>query len=154
MQNYFIPTDKQLEKLFDEYNQQYFDGQLPKALVLTTYDKSFVGYYNGIEFDEDDNLLPPFIEISSFYLFTEATLRDTLLHEMLHLYASCLSRKPIRFTHHGVWKQKAEEFNSKYGFNITKYARMADFPKAHRTPIFKQRNFFQRIFMGRKRCFK
>ena len=143
---YFIPTTEYLKQLFDTLNNKYFNGLLPETDVLTVDSDDFVGHYE-FEYGPCGFLDISVISISIHYQYTEQLLRDVMMHEMLHCYVASV-HKWNRFTHHGLWKKRAEEFNSRYGFNITRCVDLDSLPLA---PRFKKRNLFQRLFMRKRR---
>jgi hypothetical protein len=104
------PTLEQLQEWFDEYNRDVFRGELP-AVKLTffnarrTLGQFYWGSGRGVG-----------IKVSLFYDRTEKQFRNTLLHEMCHLYCYCQGW--LR-EHHGTrWKKVAANASRITGMEI------------------------------------
>lgn len=52
------------------------------------------------------------LRISSLALHFKQELRDTIMHELLHLM-------PGGNGHRGLWQERADKINEKYGYHIT-----------------------------------
>ncbi len=72
-------TDRQLQRLFDQYNERFWKGKLPRYTVVAT-----TLYNGGLCHDEARKI---FINIDSQE--SDRSVRSTLLHEMNH--AACSS---------------------------------------------------------------
>ena len=100
------PTLTQVQTWFDQFNTQVFNDTLPKVKITFTNTRRqlgqfFWGYGRGIG-----------IKISLFWDRTEDQYRNTLLHEMCHLY--CYHNGWIREGHGSRWKDIA-----KYATRVT-----------------------------------
>lgn len=81
-----IATRKILERKYDEFNEMYFDDELPYDMIL--YPKSDLeqmGTFDELKFEWDDKLYP-IIFINDQFNYTEDELNMLLLHEMVHAY--------------------------------------------------------------------
>ena len=100
----------QMSAWFDEFNKQVFNDILPKVKISFTNTRRQLGqFYWG-------NGRGVGIKISLFWDRTEAEFRNTLLHEMCHLY--CYHQGWIREGHGTRWKQIANYAYHKTGLYI------------------------------------
>jgi predicted SprT family Zn-dependent metalloprotease len=100
-----------LNKWFNEFNAEYFDSKLPKQRLQIKSSKSYLGiiYYGKNT-----------IIISNYYKRTEWDFKQTLLHEMIHLYNKVFDNG---YRGHGKpFKEKAAEINRKGNWNIARCA--------------------------------
>ena len=104
------PTMIQMNKWFNEFNALVFDNKLPKVPIKFTNTYRQLGqFYWGVTRGIG-------IKISLFYDRSENDYRNTLLHEMCHLY--CYTRG-WKNEHHGPrWIEIAEYATRKTGLNI------------------------------------
>ena len=103
--------------LFQEYNENYFNGELPFPQFKIRHSYRTLGYFS-CEYDSE-GMFNQSIEISDNYDYTNDQLRDILVHEMIHYYLAYKGIDP--HCHHGKdFKNMADEFNKTYGMNITK----------------------------------
>ena len=86
---------------FHLYNFDYFGNKLPAPNFKVKHSYRTLGYFS-CEYDEDGYMFNQTIEVSDNYDYTESQLRDIIVHEMIHYY-----------------NKMADEFNKKYGMNIT-----------------------------------
>ena len=100
-------TKSTLKTWFKEYNTEYFDGRLPFPTLNVKSCKSYLGICYPKK---------RIINISTFYKRNERAYRETLLHEMIHLWNYCYD---FNYMGHGKpFKRKANEINKKGGWNI------------------------------------
>lgn len=104
------PTLEQLQGWFDEYNRAVFRGELPAVKfsffnARRTLGQFYWGSGRGIG-----------IKISLFYDRTEDQFRNTLVHEMCHLYCYCHGW--LREHHGARWKKIAAEASRITGMEI------------------------------------
>lgn len=100
-------TKSTLKTWFKEYNTEYFDGRLPFPTLNVKSCKSYLGICYPKK---------RIINISTFYKRNERAYRETLLHEMIHLWNYCYD---FNYMGHGKpFKRKAAEINKKGGWNI------------------------------------
>lgn len=102
-------TKKLLNNWFEKYNKLYFDNELIKPTFIVSKNKSRFGQYRPKDCS---------IELSTAWVRSEAGYKNTLLHEMCHLYVH--QKYPYRVMSHGYeWKQIADEItlktHGKYG---------------------------------------
>ena len=95
------PTLTQMSKWFDEFNALVFSGKLPKVKITFTNTRNQLGQFywgptRGIG-----------IKVSLFYDRTEENFRNTLLHEMCHLY--CYKQGWVHEGHGDRWKAVADK---------------------------------------------
>ena len=95
------PTLTQMSKWFDEFNTLVFSGNLPKVKITFTNTRNQLGQFywgptRGIG-----------IKVSLFYDRTEENFRNTLLHEMCHLY--CYKQGWVHEGHGDKWKAIADK---------------------------------------------
>ena len=93
------PTILQMYQWFDEINEQVFCGEMPRVRITFTNTRRQLGQFywgggRGIG-----------IKISLYYDRTEEQYRNSLLHEMCHLY--CYNRGWIHEHHGERWKMIA-----------------------------------------------
>lgn len=108
-------TGKLLEEKFNEYNKKYFNGSLTKPKFSTYVSETSMGIFNVSERNNKTKLT---ILIARNINFNEEELRDTLLHEMIHLYV--YQNFGFSKKHNGHFADKMNELNQKYGFDIRK----------------------------------
>ena len=125
----------ELNRLFDIFNDKYFNGDLEKPIIISQTngkDKSTMGWCTTKKVWKDNSQNQFFYEITicAEYLFRNVTeICATLLHEMVHLYNL---QKNIKDTsrsntyHNKRFKQTAEtcgliiEYDKRIGWSITK----------------------------------
>lgn len=95
------PTLTQMSKWFDEFNTLVFSGNLPKVKITFTNTRNQLGQFywgptRGIG-----------IKVSLFYDRKEENFRNTLLHEMCHLY--CYKQGWVHEGHGDKWKAIADK---------------------------------------------
>ena len=95
------PTLTQINKWFDEFNSVVFSNKLPKVKIIFSNTRRQLGQFywgptRGIG-----------IKISLFYDRNEDGFRNTLLHEMCHLY--CYKQGWVHEGHGENWKRIADK---------------------------------------------
>lgn len=108
-------TTAELRIWFKEFNEEYFEGKLPMPSLQIKRCTSYLG-----------KCFPSrkLIIMSVFYDRSRCDLRQTFLHEMIHLYNYYFDS---RYIGHGLpFKRKAKEINHKGGWSI---ARCSAVPK-------------------------
>lgn len=109
-------NEKMLEQLFRECNREYFGHSLPMPKFVITDDLYYCGKFscmldsNDLTFDEE-------IQISDAFEYTESSLRDVMVHEMIH-YHLVFEGVDLKCSHGKQFKKMAKEFNALYGLNI------------------------------------
>lgn len=100
-------TTTDLRLWFKEYNNLYFEGKLPSPSFQIKRCTSYLGKCWPTR---------KLIVMSTFYNRSERDLRQTFIHEMIHLYNYYFDE---RYVGHGTpFKRKANEINRKGGWNI------------------------------------
>ena len=111
-------TETFIGQKFREYNIIYFDRELPLPQfgLLKSYRTS--GYFSCNKIVGKRRLKKTKIEISCRFDWEENDFRNVLVHEMIHYY---LAYKHIdnEITHGEAFQKMSEDFNMKYGLNIT-----------------------------------
>lgn len=111
-----ILTEKEIINRFYEYNSSFFHNKLPIPFFVIIHTRKIIGRFT-CEYNENGDVRNPAIEISDRYEYTEAQLKDIIIHEMLHYYLHYTHQ--IETQEHGKrWKQLAMFFNEKFGTNI------------------------------------
>ena len=110
-------TKEDLKRMFDEYNQLYFDGELKSAKMgfLSKSYKTIVGIF---EFEIDNNLhvKNPSIKVSKRIDWDEEKLRRTLLHEMAHF---SVTQKYKKNKKHGIaYIKECKRLESQYNVRV------------------------------------
>lgn len=104
------PTLTQVQTWFDQFNQQVFNGELFPVRIVFNNTRRMLGQFfwgggRGVG-----------IKISLFYDRTEDQYRNTLLHEMCHLY--CYHKGWYREGHGSRWKDIAKYATEVSGLKI------------------------------------
>jgi predicted SprT family Zn-dependent metalloprotease len=100
-------TRQTLKEWYKQYNAEYFGGRLPFCTLNVKSCKSYL----GICYPKKRT-----ISISTFYKRDERGYRETLIHEMIHLWNYLYDSNYIG--HGKPFKRKAAEINKKGGWNI------------------------------------
>lgn len=127
---------------FQSFNHKYFNDELPIPQVVVKHSYRTLGYFH-CEYDEFGNVLCPTIEVSDNYDYTESQFRDILVHEMIHYYLVFNGKD--RKCHHGKeFNRMADDFNRRYGMNITPTINLASYSikKGNSNFMFKLCTFF------------
>lgn len=102
-------TTTELRMWFKEFNAEYFDNKLSMPTLQIKKCKSYLGICYPSR---------KIITISNFYSRSRHDFRETLIHEMIHLYNY---NYDSRYIGHGTpFKSKAREINYKGGWNISR----------------------------------
>ena len=108
-----------LTELFWECNKEYFDNSLP-----TPYIELFDSFKNVARFEYFKNkkgskkpIKNQIIKFTKNYDFDENTIRDIMVHEMIHYYIAWNRIKDNK-AHGKQFMKMAEEYNQKYGLSI------------------------------------
>ena len=107
-----IPTLKDVQTWFDEFNASVFNNELPKVKMTITNTRRQLGQFywgNGRGIG---------IKITAYYDAPVDDLRNTVLHEMCHLY--CHHKGWIGEHHGRRWQQIAAYATRKTGLEITR----------------------------------
>ena len=113
---------------YNKFNKQYWNGELPNIEAKVTRAKNTFGYaswrWNGTKMSDFK------ISMSNYYNLTDNSLKNTLLHEMVHIadyyfhpeHFIVGNQKVKGYDAHGpiFFLKQAERLN-KDGWNITKF---------------------------------
>lgn len=116
-----IPTLEYIERKFNEFNAQMFEGKLNPLPFKTTRARTFLGQVRYFREKNPDNTWHycnfDFV-ISTTIDLPEQEVEDTIIHEMIHYYI--LSNQMQDTSPHGeLFIRKMQEINVKYDRNIT-----------------------------------
>lgn len=107
-----IPTHANITTWFDEFNKQVFNNALPRVKITITNTRYQLGQFywgNGRGIG---------IKISAYYDAPVDDLRNTVLHEMCHLY--CYTKGWFHEGHGERWKKIAAYATKITGLEITR----------------------------------
>ena len=137
-----VPSKFNLISNFHYFNEEYFGGvlPLPKLVIRSSY--RTLGYFH-CDVDCYGNITNETIEISDNYDYNESQFRDILVHEMIHYYL-LYEGLDTKCKHGKEFKKMANDFNSKYGMNITSTINLNEYKikKGNSNLIFKICTFF------------
>lgn len=105
-----IPTEIDIFNRFYEYNSLFFQNKLPIPFFIVIHTRKTIGRFS-CEYNENGDIKNPIIEISDRYEYTEAQLKDIIVHEMLHYYLDTL----IKMNH-----KNTERDGNKWHYFLTK----------------------------------
>ena len=88
---------------FQSFNHNYFNDELPIPNIEIKHSYRILGYFH-CEIDWCGNIINPIIEMSDNYDYTEPKFRDG---------------KDKKCKHGKEFRKLSDEFNTKYGMNIT-----------------------------------
>lgn len=117
-----IPSKEYIEAKFNEYNAQYFDGQLPLLPIKLSHARTFLG---KVCFTKRRQWLFGPYQYSNFVLrintrldLPEALVEDTILHEMIHYYIA-YNQWHDTSAHGRLFRREMKRINEKGGRHIT-----------------------------------
>lgn len=127
-------TKAELERRFEEYNKQYFDGKLGPCEMKTTRRTDLYGEFKPRE--KKNGTTKYEIYITTQAMWDDISIKDCILHEMAHFYVySCLGVKKEGVFNHGKnFRRTVKQLRKKYGVQISAYC--YDYPpiKGHPSP--------------------
>ena len=111
-------TTEYLAEIFREYNKQYFDDELPLPRFALLKSYRTLGFFSCKKIIGRRQLKGARIDISCRFDWDEGTLRNVMVHEMIHYY---LAFKHIdnEITHGEAFLQMSDDYNKRFGLNIT-----------------------------------
>ena len=110
-------TKEEIERRFIEYNQLYFGGILKKPRCSTCRNKHFVGIFGYSGFTPDGEVISPSITIDNDIDWDDTTLKDTILHEMIHYYITVTEH---RSSGHGCsFRKICKRLYDEYGISVS-----------------------------------
>ena len=127
-------TNEILEQKFNEYNNLYFNGKLPKRTKLTVVKGNYTTMSGFFSYEiKSKRLCSPKFGIVNSVNWTEYTLKGTLLHEMIHLYLTDKYKKDMG---HGMEFQKmCKQFKKEYNIQIIQRCDGIDFKTKRKQTI-------------------
>jgi hypothetical protein len=144
-------TKEDLKARFDEYNRLYFGSALPRCEFSVTK-LSCLGRYM---FSSGKNGKRKYrIRLTSDVNWTEETLRDVLIHEMIHHYVVAIDGcKGIDgfswyslFGHGKRFRRQVRRIKRKYGLKIHIHGDSNLYHKNERVPTTRWGKFVRRIY--------
>lgn len=105
------PTIAQVQTWFDQFNSQVFSGELPRVKITLTNNRNQLGQFYWRNGGREIG-----IKVSLFWDRNEEHYRNTVLHEMCHLY--CFYKGWIHEGHGYRWKRIAEYATRLTGLEI------------------------------------
>lgn len=137
-----VVSEFNLLAAFHCHNEEYFDGVLPIPNLVISHSYRTLGYFH-CDVDEYGNYYNETIEISDSYDYTEEQFRDIMIHEMIHYYLLYVGLD-TKCTHGKEFKKMMDDFNIRYGFNITKKIDLSSYKikKGNSKLMFKLCTFF------------
>ena len=95
-----IVTVDWIKKHYAEFNNRYFNNELPSNLTFKVSRSKSIWGYASYKYDYPNNtIIPQSITISNYYDSPEGVKKNTLLHEMIHIYDYVLN--PHHFIRNG-----------------------------------------------------
>ncbi|MBQ6578120.1 MAG: SprT-like domain-containing protein [Bacteroidales bacterium] len=110
-----------IEKLFEEFNQQMFAGQLPIIPIELSDAKTFLGVcaYKKRQTDDGKTEYYDFkLRINTRIDLPEHEIEDTIIHEMIHYFIGVKQLEDVS-SHGPVFLHIMNSINEKYGRHIT-----------------------------------
>lgn len=124
-ENFVRLTRPLLSKVFQECNQLYFENKLPMPDCFDTWTPSkYIAGWIRAYWMPKQKRWGTAIHISKGIRWTRENLRDTMVHEMIHLeiqdYRQKLSwwRRLFHKDHNQEFKDRMNQLNSLYGLNV------------------------------------
>ena len=114
-------TKQEIEERYHRYNEAYFAGKLPRRMHFDTY----VGKTSfGIATLHSHKKCKDKIEIARNVQWSEADLKSTIVHEMVHLYLWYYDpryggKNPLYNRPHGIlFRREGRRLREQYGIDI------------------------------------
>ena len=110
-----------IEQKFEEFNQQFFAGKLPKLPIELSDAKSFLGICSFKTRKGKDGKKIYFdfkLRINTRIDLPEVEVEDTIIHEMIHYYIG-YNQLEDASAHGPLFLHMMNTINEKYGRNIT-----------------------------------
>lgn len=130
-------TKELLTEKFAEYNKLYFKNRLytPEFKIVQKFSR--FGSFSCEKISKRGRPQKPRIEISDFYIIDENTLRNILVHEMLHFYLA-LRHIDVDITHGDEFVKHMNELNETYDLNVVVEYTSKGLKKNKKVPGFKR----------------
>jgi hypothetical protein len=101
-----------ITRKFNEYNERYFNGELPKIKMVVNNDLGQIwGQFNYCTQLEEKTISPIQIQLNMKELQNEYVFRNVLIHEMVH-YWDCLKNPPsvVEWANANTIREKMGDF--------------------------------------------
>ena len=101
----------EMQRAFDYYNEQLFDGKLPQCLITFQRERRTHGFFNGQRFvNRNDNSMTDEIAMNpTFFGITPLSeIMQTLVHEMVHVWQHHFGNPGRGSYHNREWGDKME----------------------------------------------
>ena len=113
-------TKEYIKEVFDECNRLYFDNQLKNckfSVLRNSPNNESLGRCDTIK--KNGKILGR-IWIAKNVFWTEETFKETVIHEIIHLYNEQVEGSHLSFFGH-TWhfRRKLKELNKKYSLHMT-----------------------------------
>ena len=126
---YFYPNEAPLAEWFNEFNERFFEKQLPPLELKVVWgSKNTLGGFRRPERKIDDPFKPEdcSIVLNCRYFESEDEWRNTILHEMVHYYVFMVYGTCVK-SHGKEFKTIAKRINASSEFVIDTYSRNKSF---------------------------
>lgn len=148
------PTLQYISRQFAEFNDAYFNGELPRPAFALGRARTVLGQFSCRRlrswFPGRRKLSGCTIRMSTYYDLPERECQNVLLHEMIHYY---IAYKGIRDTspHGRVFRSMMEHLNNAHGWGITVRTDTRRWAKAE--PARPRQRLVLALTMADGRCF-
>lgn len=118
-------SKKWIIRNYIEFNKKYFDNSLPFVRFFINNSKTMYGYAYFL-YDENNNIKPYSITMSNYFDESEYENKNTLLHEMIHIYEYITFPKRFAwpkaktYNAHGMFFEMKAALINKDGWHIVK----------------------------------
>ncbi len=114
-------TVSKLKTMYRKYNKKYFDNELPIITIKKIANKRLSGVVKFVRTGSGDDMTAKitYLGISDVFQYTEKTVTETLLHEMIHVYYINKGGRFVLEDHGSYFQTKAKELNRISGYNIS-----------------------------------
>lgn len=136
-------TEQIIEQKFREYNEEYFNSELPLPRFGLLKSYTTCGYFSCNKIVGRRRLRGQRLDISVYYDWEEEALKNVIIHEMIHYF---LAHKHIDngLTHGDAFKEMSCKFNREHSLNISEKVDCRGFRKTKNAPRISW--FFTQIF--------
>ena len=117
---------KWIIKNYIEFNKKYFDNSLPLVRFYINYSKDTYGFAYFLYDYENNTIKPESITMSNYFNESEYENKNTLLHEMIHIYEYITYPKRFmwpkvkKYNAHGMFFEMKAALINKDGWHIVK----------------------------------
>lgn len=126
-----IITPKLLKEKFIEYNNIYFNSELPLCKFLTHESYKLLGKFSFRTNKWNKKITYKRLSISSLYDWEDIDLKNVIVHEMIHYYLAYKYHLiDGQLNHDKDFMNYAEKLNKEYGLKITVKTKCYDFKLA------------------------